>query len=157
MKNSESFANPGEKAYWKAGEAAWGDAWLCWYQGNRKNESGLGGWQTNKQIIGYYRNALPALFDKRGSGELIKLPPVSGYVEMQIGTGIPVYDYGKETKQSNYDQCRWLLYKEPKIEFVEMPLSLFSFSKSYIAFSALFIRLRRTTFLALWFGSVLEN
>lgn len=119
VKNSESFANPGEKAYWKAGEAAWGDAWLCWYQGNRKNESGLGGWQTNKQIIGYYRNALPALFDKRGSGELIKLPPVSGYVEMQIGTGIPVYDYGKETKQSNYDQCRWLLYKEPKIEIVE--------------------------------------
>ena len=119
VKDSESFANPGEKAYWRSGEAAWGDAWLCWYQGNRKNESGLGGWQQNKQIIGYYRDGLPTLFDKRGTGELINLPTVGGYLEMQVGTGIPIYDYGKEIKPANYDQCRWLLYKDPKVEFVE--------------------------------------
>ena len=119
VKESESFANPGERAYWRSGEASWGDAWLCWYQGNRKNESGLGGWQQNKQIIGYYRDGLPALFDKRGTGELINLPPVGGYLEMQVGTGIPIYDYGKEIKPANYDQCRWMLLKEPKVEFVE--------------------------------------
>ena len=119
VKESESFANPGERAYWRTGEASWGDAWLCWYQGNRKNESGLGGWQQNKQIIGYYRDGLPALFDKRGTGELINLPPVGGYLEMQVGTGIPIYDYGKEIKPANYDQCRWMLLKEPKVEFVE--------------------------------------
>ena len=118
VKDSESFANPGERAYWRSGEAAWGDAWLCWYQGNRQNESGLGGWQQNKQIIGYYRDGLPELFDKRGTGELINLPTVGGYLEMQVGTGIPIYDYGKEIKQGNYDQCRWMLLKEPKVEFV---------------------------------------
>ncbi len=118
VKESESFANPGERAYWRSGEAAWGDAWLCWYQGNRQNESGLGGWQQNKQIIGYYRDGLPTLFDKRGTGELINLPTVGGYLEMQVGTGIPIYDYGKEIKQGNYDQCRWMLLKEPKVEFV---------------------------------------
>lgn len=119
VKDSDSFANPGEKAYWKRGDATWGDCYLCWYQGNRKNESGIGGWQTNKQIIGYYRGDLPALFDKRGTGELINLPPVSGYLEMQVGTGIIAYDYGREIKDSVYTQCRWLLYKDPKIDFVE--------------------------------------
>ena len=119
VKDSNSFANPGEKALWRYGEASWGDAWLCWYQGNRKDESGLGGWQSNKQIIGYYRDELPELFDKYGNGELINLPPVGGYLELQVGTGIPIYDYGREIKQGNYDQCRWLLYKEPAIEFVE--------------------------------------
>lgn len=119
VKDSDSFANPGEKAFWKRGDAAWGDCFLCWYQGNRKNESGIGGWQTNKQIIGYYRGDLPALFDKRGTGELINLPPVSGYLEMQVGTGIIAYDYGREIKDSVYTQCRWFLYKDPKIEFVE--------------------------------------
>lgn len=119
VKESSSFANPGERAYWKSGEAAWGDAWLCWYQGNRKNESGLGGWQQNKQIIGYYRDELPELFDKYGKGELINLPLSGGYMEMQVGTGIPIYDYGLEIKDKNYTQCRWLLYKEPTIEIVE--------------------------------------
>ena len=38
---------------------------------------------------------------------------------MQVGTGIPIYDYGKEIKPANYDQCRWMLLKEPKVEFVE--------------------------------------
>ena len=119
VKESDSFANPGQKAYWRTGEASWGDAWLCWYQGNRQNESGLGGWQQNKQIIGYYRDALPELFDKRGTGELINLPGAAGYLEMQIGTGIVIYDYEREVKQGVYDQCRWLFYKEPTIEFVQ--------------------------------------
>lgn len=119
VKESDSFANPGQKAYWRTGEAAWGDAWLCWYQGNRQNESGLGGWQQNKQIIGYYRDALPELFDKRGTGELINLPGAAGYLEMQVGTGIVIYDYEREIKQGVYDQCRWLFYKEPTIEFVQ--------------------------------------
>ncbi len=119
VKDSDSFANPGEKAFWKTGEATWGEAWLCWYQGNRRDESGLGGWQENKQIIGYYRDELPAMFDKWGSGELIDIPPMGGYIEMEVGTGIIIYDYGREIKQGVYDQCRWMMYKEPKIEFVQ--------------------------------------
>ena len=119
VKESDSFANPGQKAFWRSGEGAWGDAWLCWYQGNRQNESGLGGWQQNKQIIGYYRDGLPELFDKRGTGELINLPGAAGYLELEVGTGIVIYDYGREVKQGVYDQCRWLLYKEPTVEFVQ--------------------------------------
>ena len=59
---------------WVSGEAAWGDAFLCWWKGNRKDESGLGGWQLNKQIIGYYRDTLPSRFDKMGDGEFVPFP-----------------------------------------------------------------------------------
>ncbi len=119
VKNSSSFARPGSLALWRTGEASWGDAWLCWYQGNRKNESGIGGWQVNKQSIGYYRGNLPTIFDKLGNGELISLPPVGGYLELQIGTGVVAYDYGKEIKESVYSQCRWLLYKDAAIDVVQ--------------------------------------
>ena len=107
---------------WFPGEGAWGDAWMCWYQGNRSNESGLGGWQGNKQIIGYYRGDLPVLFDKMDMAEYIDLPTVSGWLELQIGAGVPTYDYKSDSswqiRQEVYNDCRWILYKEPKIELV---------------------------------------
>ena len=95
---------------------------MCWYQGNRENETGLGGWQVNKQIIGYYRGDLPVLFDKMDMAEYIDMPAVSGYLELQIGTGVPCYDYKSDTqwqiKQAVYDECRWVLYRDPAITLV---------------------------------------
>lgn len=122
VKDSNSYDHK-NKCKWTAGEGEWGDAWLCWYEGNRSNESGLGGWQGNKQIIGYYRGDLPVLFGKMESGEYVDLPPVSGWLELQIGTGVPAYDYKKkdewEIVQRLYDQCRWVLYKNPKVTLVD--------------------------------------
>lgn len=120
VKNSNSFAR---NCRWVAGEGKWGDAWLCWYQGNRKNETGLGGWQSNKQIIGYYRgDKLPFLFDKMDQGEYIDMPDKPGYIELQIGVGVPCYDYGKNgwtLRDDINERIRWALYKEPEIKVVD--------------------------------------
>lgn len=119
VKNSSSYASFGSMVYWASGEASWGDAWLCWYADDRKSASGLTGWSTNKQLIGYYRDDLPKLFGELGEGDLVLLPDSYGYLELQVGTGVVLWDYKKEVKEKNYTQCRWLLYKEPKIEFVK--------------------------------------
>lgn len=119
VKESSSFDHT-NKCRWVAGPGVWGDAWLCWYEGNRKNETGLGGWQGNKQIIGHYSKGLPMLFDKMERGEYVDLPPTSGWLELQIGTGMPAYDNDKyDIVQGVYDQCRWMLYKDPEVTLVD--------------------------------------
>lgn len=109
---------------WQAGEGAWGDAFLAYYDlDDRQSNTGLGGWQTNKQCIGYYRNDLPILFHKRGSGEFIKLPSSGGWLDVQVGDGLPTYDYKSKNswqmKTEIYKLIRWLLYRNLKIELVD--------------------------------------
>lgn len=120
VKDSNSFYR--KNCRWVAGEGAWGDAWMCWYQGNRKNETGLGGWQSNKQIIGYYRGGLPLLFDKMDPAEYIDMPDKAGYLELQIGAGVPCYDYDSDSNWKLRDdinpRVRWVLYKDPAIKIV---------------------------------------
>ncbi len=118
---SRSYVNTSAK--WISGEGAWGDAWFCWYSGDRKSESGLGGWQSNKRIIGYCRDKdLPVLFEKTDNAEYIDLPPVAGWLELQVGTGIQSYDYESSTswklRDDIYPLMHWLLYKEPTIALV---------------------------------------
>lgn len=119
VKDSSSYAQTSNNVKWVSGEPSWDEAYLCWYSGNRKNESGLGGWQTNKPIIGYYRGELPAKFDKIGEGEYIDLPIRGGFFELEVGTGIIIWDYGKEVKPSSYTSCRHLMFKDVKIELVD--------------------------------------
>ena len=120
VKDSNSFYR--KECRWVAGEGAWGDAFMCWYQGNRKNETGLGGWQSNKQIIGYYRGGLPLLFDKMDPAEYIDMPDKPGYLELQIGVGVPCYDYDSDSRWKLRDdinaRVRWVLYKDPTIKVV---------------------------------------
>lgn len=120
VKASNSYDRSG--CAWAAGEGSWGDAWLCWYSGNRKNETGIGGWQSNKQIIGYYRGEkLPYTFDKSDAGEYVDMPSAAGWLELQIGTGILCYDYGGDSpklREDIYPIMRWLMYKEPTIKIV---------------------------------------
>lgn len=121
VKASTSFARVGCK--WISGEGSWGCSWLTWYSGDRKTETGIGGWQSNKQIIGYYRGkTLPFTFDKADPGEYIDMPATSGYLELQIGTGILMYDYGGDTpilRNDMYSEINWLLYKEPSVKIVD--------------------------------------
>lgn len=122
VKDSNSYART--DCRWVAGEGSWGDAWMCWYQGNRKNETGLGGWQKNKQIIGYYRgDKLPVLFDKMDPAEYVDMPDKPGHLELQIGVGVPCYDYGDKNnwqlRDDIYPRTRWVLYKDPTIVVVD--------------------------------------
>ncbi len=104
---------------WVKGDGEWGDCWLAYYDiDNRKSKTGFGGWQTNRQCIGYYRDELPRLYQKWGTGEFIELPPVSGRITIEVGRGIHQFDYNRETKDI-YSLARWLMYRNPKIELVK--------------------------------------
>ena len=114
---SNSYKQDG--AGWVEGDGKWGCMWLAYYDwSDRKSSSGLGGWQQNKQIIGYDRGGLPALWEKRGNGEFIPLPPVGGWLELCIGKGLHQFDYEREEKDIQ-SKMRWLLYKDPKITVVK--------------------------------------
>lgn len=117
VKDSNGYVNT--SAGWSYGEGSWGDAFLAYYNfTNRKGDTGLGGWQTNKQIIGYYRSGLPSLYEKMPDGEFIKLPIVAGYLELKVGTGVITWDYQREVKPI-YDVTRWVMYKNPSIEITD--------------------------------------
>ena len=102
-------------ARWVAGAASWGDAYLCYYDSDdRKSKTGFGGWKSNKQIIGYYRDDLPEKWKSLDDGEYIPLPPGGGYLVLEIGSGVHQFDYKREVKNI-YKFCRWIAYKEPTI------------------------------------------
>ncbi len=114
VEESDSYEH-GIKCNWVNGPAEWGDAFLCYYdKDDRKSNTGFGGWQKNKQIIGYYRDSLPKQWDSIDDGEYIPLPPKSGYLVLEIGDGVHQFDYKRETKNI-YQYVRWILFKEPTI------------------------------------------
>lgn len=104
---------------WIPGEAACDEMFLCYYDwDNRKSKSGLGGWNKNKQIIGYYRDKLPALWKKRKEGEFISLPPCGGWLRFTICSGLYQIDYKLEEKNIQR-LLYWTLYKEPQVSVVK--------------------------------------
>ncbi len=128
--NKGVYALRGKGAYnyslakWVSGEGSWGDAYLAYYNlDDRKSDTGLSGWQTNKQCIGYYRDGLPKVFHKRGNGEFIDLPPEGGWLDLQIGKGLLTYDYKSDTewqtKTDIYWRIRWLLFKSLRISLTD--------------------------------------
>lgn len=122
-KNNEIMLSSGYKhdssnSRWVEGAGEWGDMYLAYYdKSNRKNASGFGGWQTNKMMCGYYRGDLPKKWNTMEDGEYIDLPPTSGFLELQIGSGVHQFDYKRETKDI-YSQARWLMYKNPIVRLV---------------------------------------
>lgn len=111
--DSSGYSQSG--ARWVAGAASWGQAYLCYYDfEDRKSKTGFGGWKTNKQIIGYFRDSLPDKWKTIDDGEYIDLPPAGGYLLLEIGSGIHQFDYQREVKNI-YKFCRWVAYKEPSI------------------------------------------
>jgi hypothetical protein len=119
---SSGYKNTGT---WVSGEAAWGDAWLAYYdREDRKASTGFGGWTTNKQTIGWYSGELPKIMEKRGDGEYIVMPSAGndGWIELQVGKGLYIFDNDKrsvEHRQDIADRARWLLYKAPKVTVVK--------------------------------------
>lgn len=115
---SSSYKHTGTNSRWVSGAGEWGDMYLAYYnKDNRKNASGFGGWQTNKMMCGYYRDGLPKKWKAMEDGEYIDLPPTSGFLELQIGSGVHQFDYKRETKDI-YSRARWLMYKNPIVRLV---------------------------------------
>lgn len=128
----------GDMGEWVAGPATPGDMWLAYYDpANRKSASGLCGWKTNRQAIGYWRGDLPAIYDKRGEGEFVPSANlyhfgVSGYLRLRIFAGLYWYDYGRKGEADPRnplipdsgvklgDIIRWALYGEAEMEIVRV-------------------------------------
>ena len=119
VQDGNGWEHTAQNSGWVAGDGTWGCMWLCYYdQEDRKSASGLGGWKKNRPIIGYYRGGLPKRFTAMGEGEYIKLPPVAGWLELEVGRGLYQFDYKREEKDI-YSRLRWLMYKAPTIEIVK--------------------------------------
>lgn len=97
-------------------------SWLCFYSNSdRTNQTGFGGWQKNKRIIGHYSGGLPSSYSVNIDGELLPLPPISGYLEFRVFSGVWRRDNNNRNPYPSgvYDMSRWLLYKDPKVEVVK--------------------------------------
>lgn len=97
-------------------------AWLSFYdQNNRKSNTGFGGWQQNKRALGWYSGELVASYLKAPDGELLLAPPISGYIELTVYSGVWYHDNSEKRPYHGKvrDVARWLLYKDPKLEVVK--------------------------------------
>jgi len=114
------YDHAGQNSQWAQGDAGWGRAWLAYYdKSDLKSGTGFGGWRGNRPIIGYYRGDLPRKWEGMDDGEYIDLPPVGGFLHLEIGNGIHQFDYGREVKPI-YQWVRWLAYKSPSITLCDI-------------------------------------
>lgn len=124
---------------WVAGADPGGDCWLEYYNpDDLREDAGIRGWKGNRQCIGRpdgkggrIGTEIYDSFKKMDDGEYIPYPPVSGWLEVEIGAGFYGYDYGQKVddcefaspnsqwdKKGIYGLLRWCLYKAPKVDVV---------------------------------------
>lgn len=127
------------KGRWVAGADPGGDCYLEYYNANDLGEdAGIRGWKANRHCIGRpdgrggrIGTTIYDSFKKMDDGEYMPYPPVSGYLEIEIQSGVYGYDYGQKvdncefTSTSSqwdvkniYNILRWCLYKAPKVDIV---------------------------------------
>lgn len=102
---------------WKPGAGSWGTAYAAYYEKeveSRKKRTGWGGWKTNQPIIGYYRWALPSIFEKMFEGEYIPMPPTSGWLEISVGNVLQMRDYGF-VQTFDHNKINWFLLKNVEL------------------------------------------
>lgn len=119
--------NSSRLALWRQGQPAWGDCWLAYYDWqDRRSKSACTGWATNRPIAGG-ATVVPQWWQKRGDGEFIDRPPVSGTLHIAVGSGVmPLghdgryYDTDKVSGVPlQFAQPRWLCYREPRVVLVD--------------------------------------
>lgn len=109
---------------WVEGYAAPGNAWLSYYDpDDRRSSTGFGGWQKNRQTIGFYQNSfLPDRFTRMEQGEYVDSPACffekSGYLELTVLAGVLQLDYSRVCRNI-YPFVRWLAYRNPVIRLVD--------------------------------------
>lgn len=127
------------KGKWVAGADPGGDCWLEYYNADDLGEdAGIRGWKANRHCIGRpdgrggrMNTKIFDSFKKMDDGEYLPYPPVAGYIEVQIQSGVLGYDYGQKVdncafgstesqwhKKGIYGLLRWCLYKAPTVVVV---------------------------------------
>lgn len=68
--------------------------YLCYYDENEDSTKGvMAGWVKNKRIVGKKTPLLSETFRRKNNGEYIPMPPVSGYIEIEVYPGV-MFHYG---------------------------------------------------------------
>lgn len=125
MMGSDGWGRRAEFCHWVSGAGTAGKAWLMYYDpDNRKDSSGFGGWQTNRQSIGDYTGDLPRSLTIKESGEYVDNPAYRfscpGYLELTILAGVFTFSGGSDRGVVNiHPKVRWLAYKAPEITIVD--------------------------------------
>lgn len=131
------------KGSWVSGAGGFGTAYLEYYDPKDLWESaGILGWKANRHCIGRPGKGnidvqIYDSFKQMADGQYMPYPPEGGYIEVTVYEGVQCFDMDEVTVQfplitqtpwdsprywvddNRYNQCRWLLYKAPKIELVK--------------------------------------
>lgn len=134
------------KGKWVEGADPGGDCWLEYYApDDLVDDAGIRGFKANRHCIGRpdgtegrMDTIIYESFKKMDDGEYMVYPPVAGYLEVQIQSGVYGYDYaqfniwaracnfGDKTSawdlKGIYDKLRWCLYKAPVVDVVNYNL-----------------------------------
>lgn len=141
---------------WVEGEDPGGDCWLEYYDPETLKYEGFHGWCANRQCFGR-RNTKDTVYVSRSfknmeDGQYIPMPPVSGFLEVQVLSGFRMYRYGTDAgvsedgfsmqlglvqfchpvnfggvmslKREDYAIVRWILYKAPSVTVVRNDVAM---------------------------------
>lgn len=94
---------------------------LAFYRDNRNNETPAGCTMTNSIFISKDNTGELSSLAKNniGNGDIIPMPPVSGYLEVVVYSGFQCYNNRGEAKQ-NYGDFRWLIYDKFTIDLEDV-------------------------------------
>ena len=100
------------KVAWRSGPAlGWSECWLAWHDNDKLEQPCAGGWQTNSNTVPYFNKpAIPANWKKMDRGEYIPLPPIAGYIKVEIGDSQFV-----TSENDIFQWVRWIAYRNPTI------------------------------------------
>lgn len=123
---------------WRRGTGGYGEMWLSYYDWDEPTaRCGVKGWSVNKPCRGYQcTGAAPLWLKKRGDGEYIPCPPVSGTLHFEIGVGAAPCNAGENMRTWWYNtrdntraegtinpyiihSARWHAYRSVSIEGVD--------------------------------------
>lgn len=117
------------KGFWEERNATNNPCWLAYYNEGERDKTGLGGWQTNKQSIGWWKGEIPKNITLNISGEKIPMPDIAGELQVSVYAGAyismgdkdaaggvigPPYPLGDEV----FSLFRWALYKNLRVDVV---------------------------------------
>lgn len=101
-------------------EGGGGSLLLTYYnESDRKKDTGIGGWATNKQNIGRWTGEIPKNITLNIEGEKIPAPNKTGEIQLTVYRGARFLSSNlNDTDQFNYASqvLRWQLYKDLRVE-----------------------------------------
>ena len=94
----------------------WDASLFEWYDPSDKENSGILGWKTNRQVLSGNTTWIPPSYAKVDPGQYITYPPESGWVEICVLSD--VLFGGDLLDQSASGLIRWMLFKAPVVDLV---------------------------------------